>query len=660
MFDGAQAGAILAGAAALNAATEIVRDSGVESTEPALETVGVSLTSPRLSDIIERGTDFVIEWSGRDAETTLQIWSYGPNGWNIIADAVSAAEGSFSWDTSDKPHGWYCFAAWVEDGDGNWASTVSPDWVHVMNLTNQPPTFEFEGLDTSVESAWAESFDIEWTASDPNGDATNIWLWAYSADTDWHLIASDLDGSTGSFSWDTSEDWITPGWYCFGAWAGDGSEWIPVASPDFVHLVEDPAPSVVEGNLTGGVLEITGTNEADTIEVSVSGGEILVTAADYSQSFGGTIDSIIIFANGGNDEIRITNDVQQDVSIYGGIGDDNIYAAGMGADELFGDLGDDLLIAVGGGSDSLNGGDGFDSFWCDGADSVSGAEAGERDNNTVHVIDSFFAAWTNDPNDDQYVSLEIAGQDLADPLTTRDSYVYKDFSNYELFVGSPDLEDINQGAVGNCYYLAALGGLALSDPEIINQMVTDLGDGTYAVRFFDAGQEVYVRVDGQLPAYSESSNYLVYAKQGPDGEIWMPIVEKAYAHFRYGENTYDSLSGGWMKTVNSQITGETSLTYYAPSFSSNPENLWALLATQIDADHAITLASWTTTDNPVVGNHAYVVHSVTSNEEGLFVNVFNPWGFDGRSWDDNYQDGMLTLSIEQVIDNYSYAVIAQA
>ncbi|MCD6364357.1 MAG: hypothetical protein J7M14_00620, partial [Planctomycetes bacterium] len=259
-----------------------------------------------------------------------------------------------------------------------------------------------------------------------------------------------------------------------------------------------------------------------------------------------------------------------------------------------------------------------------------------------------------------YVSLEIAGQDLRDPLLTSGSYCYKDFSAYELFVGSPDLDDVNQGYLGDCYYLASLASLALSDGDVISQMATDLGDGTYAVRFYDDGREVYVRVDGQLPVYSLSSNNLVYARQGPDGEIWAPIVEKAYAYYHKGLNSYNSLTSGWMATASWEITGADSQQYYLPHFSVDPSALWEILESHIEAGHGLTLGTWASPQVPLVGGHGYVVESVESVEGRLFVTVFNPWGVDGCSWDDNYDDGLVTISIDQVVSDFSHLVACLA
>src|SRR5262245_27840347 len=82
----------------------------------------------------------------------------------------------------------------------------------------------------------------------------------------------------------------------------------------------------------------------------------------------------------------------------------------------------------------------------------------------------------------------------------------------------------------------------LSRSSIPSASIVALGDGTYAVRFFKSGQEVYERIDADLPTYSWSTTTLAYNSFGVDGSMWAPMIEKAFAYFRRGLNTYASIS----------------------------------------------------------------------------------------------------------------------
>lgn len=90
------------------------------------------------------------------------------------------------------------------------------------------------------------------------------------------------------------------------------------------------------------------------------------------------------------------------------------------------------------------------------------------------------------------------------------------------------------------------------------------------------------------------------------------------------------------------------------------QGLYDSLANSLAEGHATTLGSSWSASGPIVADHAYVVKSVETTAEGLFVTVYNPWGFDGRSWDGNYGDALLTLSISQVHACFSTACVSLA
>lgn len=431
----------------------------------------------------------------------------------------------------------------------------------------------------------------------------------------------------------------------------------PEPEPEPESLPGDPQPgSVITAevlSVSGGLqLRVLGTNASDTITLSQSVNAFTLTTSSGSEEFVGSFASVMVYGFGGDDVIRLTNSVSAEGWIYAGSGNDTIYDAG-GASALYGGMGDDLLISVGGQSDTLHGEGGFDSFWLDSTDAVADASSQELSAKTVHSIGEFYQPYSTDPGSEQYVSMEIAGQDFTDPTPTGYAAGWANFADTPLFVDGPQYDDINQGAVGDCYLLAALAGLADTDPVIVRQMITALGDGTYAMRFYDQGNEVYLRLDADLPV--NSSGGLVYAKAGPDGESWVALAEKAYAYYRYGQNTYASLSGGWMSTVFRQITGG-----YTDTRSTNRPavEMYNYFADHLSAGRSVTLGTNYDAVSPIVGNHAYTVMSVQLQGGQRTVTIYNPWGWDGRTWDSNRYDGLLTVTMDQIQDNFSASVVS--
>ena len=398
-------------------------------------------------------------------------------------------------------------------------------------------------------------------------------------------------------------------------------------------------------------LRVLGTSVSDIITLSSSAGSLLLSTNSGVQIFGGSFAGLLIYGFGGADTIRLTNTITTASQIYAGSGDDVIYDASSASATIDAGDGNDLLVSIGGGSDSLTGGAGLDSFWADSSDTVTDASSQETSGKTVHSITEFYQPYTTDPGSSNYVSLEIAGQNFTDPTATSYASGWNNFADVPVFVDGPQYNDVRQGSVGNCYLQAVLSSLSDTDPQVISEMITPLGDGTYAVRFFRNSQEVYLRIDADLPVNSYGS--LVYAKTSPDGELWVPLVEKAFAHFRYGQNSYASMSGGWMSTTYREVTGGYTNTRWT---SGSASELYNYFATHLTAGHAVTLGSYSNASSPVVGSHAYVVMSVHTSGGQQYVTVYNPWGVDGRTWDSNYYDGLLTLTIGQVQQNYSAAV----
>ena len=120
-----------------------------------------------------------------------------------------------------------------------------------------------------------------------------------------------------------------------------------------------------------------------------------------------------------------------------------------------------------------------------------------------------------------------------------------------MYVGERDRFDINQGEIGDCWFLAALANLA-EDEEAFHHVVPSKQSfspenycGMFKFRFFRFGEWVEVVIDDRLPT---RNGELIYLKANNDMkddtteiEFWSPLLEKAYAKL-YG--SYKALEGG--------------------------------------------------------------------------------------------------------------------
>lgn len=159
--------------------------------------------------------------------------------------------------------------------------------------------------------------------------------------------------------------------------------------------------------------------------------------------------------------------------------------------------------------------------------------------------------------------------------------------------------DINQGEIGNCYFLAALAGVAEQRPELIkNAIEGPLADGTYNVRLFSStswdesekNRPVTVNVSPSFVVYGNLENHAfpehaaqfdgrnAYARDSDrdeqgNMELWVKLIEKAQAQLYGGWEMVDGGRGGWPSLAIEVLTGEPYAEHY---FNGLPEHLESL------------------------------------------------------------------------------------
>ncbi len=118
-----------------------------------------------------------------------------------------------------------------------------------------------------------------------------------------------------------------------------------------------------------------------------------------------------------------------------------------------------------------------------------------------------------------------------------------------------DINDIKQGNVGDCYFLATVGALIRQDPKLIQRNMRDNGDGTVTVRFYGEG---LAAADVTVSMTSDRGYAQAYLSLDTDAngnvEIWTIVLEKAYAKFKGG---WDKIGeGGQCAAVYANLTGK--------------------------------------------------------------------------------------------------------
>eukprot|EP00941_MAST-03F_sp_MAST-3F-sp1_P000681 g681.t1 len=100
---------------------------------------------------------------------------------------------------------------------------------------------------------------------------------------------------------------------------------------------------------------------------------------------------------------------------------------------------------------------------------------------------------------------------------------------WSVFNGPPCPSDIDQGELGDCWFLSAISVLA-GYPELIKRLLITTSfseQGVYAVRLCYGGQWRVLMLDDWLPC-SETGRP-VFAAPAADGALWVALLEKAFA-----------------------------------------------------------------------------------------------------------------------------------
>jgi Ca2+-binding RTX toxin-like protein len=387
--------------------------------------------------------------------------------------------------------------------------------------------------------------------------------------------------------------------------------------------------------------------------------------------FGGAVANQL-FGEAGNDELhgggggdKLFGWWGRD-KLYGDGGDDQLFGesghdsiwGGMGADELRGGDGDDQLVAIGGGaSDKVFGEAGNDSLWLDNSSTeLNDGDGTESSNGHLHFVGSFKFGWNKDP----------LGQNLPDPGVTEGvtyDLINRDrFDNNPLFdpadtAPTPMRSDVNQGKIGDCWFLADLASIAAAKPDKIRQSVVDLGDGSFAVRFVRDGHVEYYRVDSELPAKSLYNGYtyaagVAYADLGPNGAMWVAIMEKAFVFYEGGSDAnYDDIAGGWADDGYDAL-GLSNYTYDVDN-----DNAINVVKNALSNGQAVSVnTSWSLDGfdlgDSIVLNHVYSVVNVSTTNHT--ITLYNPWGTDAGSgsgaWVQGDNDGYVTFTWDSFTD----------
>ncbi|MDB9449631.1 pre-peptidase C-terminal domain-containing protein, partial [Dolichospermum circinale] len=245
--------------------------------------------------------------------------------------------------------------------------------------------------------------------------------------------------------------------------------------------------------------------------------------------------------------------------------------------------------------------------------------------NTRSGIDNLFAG-SSDTQMENLIGKWFLG--TARPVINSGTYSYV---NGSLFQNGLSADDVYQGGLGTCYYLATLAAIAQEKPDYIQNMFRDNGDNTFTVRFYNNGVADYVTVDRYLPTHSSGNAVSAGWVVGSYNELWVALAEKAYAQLAESgwsrsstsTNSYADIEGGWRGAVINHVAG-------LGSSSANAVNMTqAQLINLVNSNQILTIG---------FNGHAYTITAYNATNQTFHLR--NPWGHDHR---DSTFDQLVSL-----------------
>ncbi|MBI3184583.1 MAG: hypothetical protein HYZ28_20805 [Myxococcales bacterium] len=273
--------------------------------------------------------------------------------------------------------------------------------------------------------------------------------------------------------------------------------------------------------------------------------------------------------------------------------------------------------------------------------------------------------------------LTVPGGDPGTADLVKDPALHKDELNSDgtprfgakrftgpLFKDGASPTDVQQGQIGDCYFPSAMAALAVNHAEAIENMIRENGDGTYTVTFKEKDwatgrfREVPIKLDGDL--YVRSWGTPLYgATNGPDKgqttmELWFPLIEKAYAHWK---GSYDEIgSGGLSNDVFEAVLGKDGR--YMSVSPGSEDRVWQTVKSALQRKSPVSAGthgddqSALYTNTGVYADHSYSVMGFEERNGERYLKLRNPWG-ESEPPNNGANDGIFLLKLSDFCRLYS-------
>ncbi len=239
------------------------------------------------------------------------------------------------------------------------------------------------------------------------------------------------------------------------------------------------------------------------------------------------------------------------------------------------------------------------------------------------------------------------------------SVTFNNESNAGLFQNGATANDVVQGQngsryLGDCWLMASLASIASTQPQVLEQAITDHGDGTYTVRLHKQARDGSISaedivVTGAVPQTADGRD--AYAQRQDPKELWVVVIEKAFASWKGG---YGALDGGVPTDALTALTGRPSNTAFTRGNDS--ESIQKSLNEGHAAKRPMVAASgadFSLQDTGIVPAHAHSIMDVQERDGETYVTVRDPFAQYEPSGN-GPKDGTFTLPLAEFQKRFQY------
>ena len=216
---------------------------------------------------------------------------------------------------------------------------------------------------------------------------------------------------------------------------------------------------------------------------------------------------------------------------------------------------------------------------------------------------------------------------------------------HEVFVDGATVDDIQQGNIGDCYFLSTIGSLCSQKINFIEKLFLikrKSQTNVYGILFHINGVKKVVLIDDYLPYIQTNQIKTLFFSSSFQKEIWVSLIEKAWAKINGG---YARITGGGFTYEVFDVLTEA-YTEHIIIDKKKKEELWDKIQNAKNNNYPMTAG--TPSRNSImfldfvglVYGHGYTVIDIfslnTGKEKVKLIKLKNPWGnreFSG-DWSD--------------------------